>query len=347
MPFTAEEVAHFENSVIEWNVKDYINQTVQDRPMYDALLANKKTFPAGKEFITMRVSGEFVVEMIGYTHDDEQAYVNPATLKQAKARWYEVGSGTNVTLTELKKYGVSVVDSNRSNSTVTHTDSELAALVDVLEYKEDQLMEGSERSLAQMFWRDGTQDAKAMPGIFSVLVDSPTTGVRLGIDSAIETYWRNRVSLGIDSSTASNQNLVTKLQTEFRQLRRFSRLRPQHVFCAGSDFMDALEQELRAKGNYTEVGWAKNGGSIDFSVADMSFKGLLVKYDPTLDDLSRSKFGYVVDMRQVKLWCMDDEWMKRHNPSRPPEKYVKYDAVTCTIALCVGQMNTSGVYSIA
>ena len=343
MSFTAQELASIEASVIDFHKKGVKDQTLQVRPLYDDLVKMKETFPGGKEYITERVSGEFPVEMVGYTHDDEQAYENPATLKEAKAKWYEVGAGVSYTHTELKKYGITVVDSAFGEKTSTHSDAELAALVKIIEYKNKQLNEGAERSLAEMFWRDGTQDAKAIPGVLSFIVDAPSTGTRFGLDAAANSYWRNRATLLIDSSTASNQNLVNRLQIEFRQLRRFGA--PKHRFYAGSDFMDAFEKELRSKGNYTLEGWA-NTKRIDASIADIAFKGVDIVYEPLLDDLSRAKYGYVLDMNAIKLQAMENEWMKSHTPARPAEKYVLYRALTCTGALLANQLNTSGVYSI-
>jgi len=345
MAFTATELAHIEASVIDYHQKGWKDQTLQDRPLFDALTKAPKTFGAGKDNITARVSGSFDVTMEGYAHDDEQNYSNPATLKQAQTPWREVGAGISTTLTELKKYGVTVVDSMNSARTTTHSDAEMAALVDVIEYKNSQLNEGARRSLAEMFWRDGTQDAKAIPGILSFILDSPSTGTTFGIDRAANSWWRNRASLAIDSSTASNQNLVNTLQKEFRQLRRYA-ASPKHVFLAGSDFMDAFEKELRSKGNYTLEGWA-NQKMIDASVADIAFKGIKIQYEPLLDDLSRAKYGYVLDMSAIKLWQMEGEWMKNHTPARPPEKYVMYRAITCTGAILASQLSSSGVYSIA
>ena len=344
MPFTAAEVLQVENTLLDYNKKGVTDQTKQVRPLYDSLVAKKKTFPGGKEFITMRVSGLFPVTMQGYSHDDEQNYVNPATIKQAKAKWYETSAGITMTLTELKMYGISVVDSMDSKRIIIHIGAEEVALVDILQYKFGQLEEGSERSLAEMFWRDGTQDAKAIPGIMSFIVDNPTVGTRFGIDASSETYWRNRVRLGLDVSTPGNQNLVTALQGEFRQLRRYGN--PKHEFYAGSDFLDGFERELRSKGTYTMDGWSKSG-RIDASVADLAFKGVELVYEPLLDDLGRSKYGYLLDMNQIKLWAMEDEWMKNHTPARPADKYVMYRAITCTGGICAGQLNTSGVYSIA
>lgn len=343
MAFTAQELASIEASVIDYHIKGVNDQTLQARPLHDDLVKMAESFPGGKEYVTMRVSGEFPVEMVGYTHDDEQGYENPSTMKEAKAAWKEVGAGISYTHTELKKYGISVVDSAFGDKTTTHSEAELVALVKLIEYKNGQLTEGSKRSLAEMFWRDGSQDAKAIPGVLSFILDTPTSGTTFGIDRA-NTWWRNRASLAIDSSTATNQNLVNTLQDEFRQLRRYGT--PKHKFYAGSDFMDAFEKELRSKGNYTLEGWAKQG-RIDASIADLAFKGVDIVYEPLLDDLSRAKYGYVLDMNAIRLWQMENEWMKSHTPARPPEKYVLYRALTCTGCICASQLNTSGVYSIA
>jgi len=159
----------------------------------------------------------------------------------------------------------------------------------------------------------------------------------------VRTFDISEAQLLIDTSTAGNQNLVQALQQQFRQLRRFAT--PKHRFYAGSDFMDAFEKELRSKGNYTLEGWAKSK-SIDASVADLAFKGVMIQYEPLLDDLSRAKYGYVLDMNAIKLRPMENEEWKLHSPARPPEKYVLYRALTYTGGLVADRLNTSGVYSI-
>lgn len=344
MAFTAAELQNIANSVLDFHIRGKVeSQILQDRPLYNDLDKSKKTFPGGKEYITGRVKGVYSSSMVGYNHDDEQSYTNPANIKQWQAKWYEVASGISVTHTELKIAGISVVDTLDSSKTVNHSEQELIQLTNLLDDKFEDLDEGSKRSLAEMMWRDGSQDAKAIPGILSFILDSPSTGTTFGIDRAANSWWRNRASLSIDSSTASNQNLVNTLQLEFRQLRRYAS--PKHKFYAGSTFMDAFEKELRSKGNYTLEGWAAQK-SIDASVADIAFKGIMIQYEPLLDDLGRAKFGYVLDMNAIKLEAMEGEWLKPHTPARPVEKYVLYRALTATGALRANRLNTSGVYSI-
>lgn len=344
MPFTALELNNISNAVLDFHIRGKAeSQVLQDRPLYNALMAGKKTFPGGNEFITGPVKGTYTSALAGYSHDDSQAYGNPANLKRWKAKWYEVAAGIAITHTELKNAGITVVEDDASQRTVEHSQNELIVLTNLLEDKYEDLDEGSKRSFAEMMWRDGTQDAKAIPGILSFILDSPSTGTSFSLDRAGNSWWRNRASVSINSATASDQNLVNTLQKEFRQLRRYAT--PKHKFFAGSDFMDAFEKELRSKGNYTLEGWAKSK-SIDASVADLAFKGVMIEYDPLLDDLSRSKYGYVLDMNAIKLMPMENEEWKLHTPARPPEKYVLYRALTYTGALTANRLNTSGVYAI-
>lgn len=345
MAFTAQELANISNSVLDYHIRGKVeSQVTQARPLYDRLMAKKKTFPGGKDYITGRIKGQYTSAMQGYSHDDEQQYANPANIKEYQAKWYELSSGISVTLTELKKAGISVVDTLNSARTTTHSESELIQLTNLLDDKFEDLDEGSKRSMAEIMWRDGSQDSKVFPGIQSFILGSPAAGVTFGVDRGANSWWRNRAQIGINSATASDQNLVNALQKEFRQLRRYAT--PDHVFLAGSDFLDAFEKELRAKGNYTLEGWSKSG-RIDASVADVAFKGIALEYEPLLDDLGFSKYGYVLDTNAIQLRPMEGEEFKMHTPARPPEKYVLYRAVTWTGGLVANRLNTSGAYSIA
>lgn len=346
MAFTAAELTNITNSTLDYILRGQPeSQLKQVRPLYDDLMANKKYFSGGAKFITGPVKGQYTSAFVGYTHDDSQTYANPANIKRWQNQWYEMGAGIQVTYTELKANGISVLESNGS-ATSNHSEAELVQLVNLLEDKIEDLQEGSARSLASTFWRDGSQDAKVFPGLMSFLDETPAVGITSGIDRAAvgNDFWRNRATLGTNAATPANQNLVNLLQKEFRQLRRYGS--PMHKFYAGSDFMDALEKELRSNGNYTQTGWAK-GGKIDASIADLAFKGVAIQYDPLLDDLTKSKFGYVVDMNAIKWQPMTGEENRVHSPERPPEKYVMYRAITTTGAITANRLNTSGVYSIS
>lgn len=345
MPFTAQEVENIANSVLEFHERGQPeSQIIQDRPLYNDLVKGAKEFPGGNEYITVPVKGQYTTSVQGYSHDDDVSFSNPANIKRAKWKWYELHAGIKVTLTELKTAGISVVDTTTGEKTTGHSEKELIELTNILDDKIEDMNEGSLRSFAEMLWRDGTQDAKAVPGIPSFIRTAPTTGTIAGLDAAGNTWWRNRTNLAINAATATNQNLVNALQKDMRQLRRYGN--PKHKMYAGSDLMDAFEKELRALGNYTLDGWAKSK-MIDASIADIAFKGIEVQYEPLLDDLGLSKYLYVLDLNSIKLRPMQGEAWKMHHPARPTTQYVLYRSKTWTGALCSNRLNTSEVLSIA
>lgn len=348
MPFTAQELDNIASAALDYYLKGpAIKQSVQERPLYDALKSRQKTFPGGKEFIRANVKGDYTTAFAGYEHDDTVSYANPANLKQLNYPWKELHAGISMTLTELKKDGISVVDSLNSDGTTQHTGREMTALTNLLEDKLDDMAEGSARSFNEILWRDGSQSSKVFPGVQSIITLSPAVGTTGGIDRAGNTWWRNRAKAGASKITASAslRTLSKTLRSEVRHLRRYGG-RPSLLLC-GSSFIDALELEVSEKGTYTQEGFTK-AGSTDIGLADISMRGVgRFVYDPTLDDLGMAKFCYAIDPRHLYLETMDGEDMKQHAPARPPEKYVMYRGITYTGGLVADQLNCHGVYEVA
>lgn len=344
MSFTVQELENITNAALDYYMDrgEVFSSSIQNKPLLREMLAKKKTFPSGNQNISVGVKGDYTTTIQGYTHDDTVTYKNPANIKRANFPWKEIHWGISCTLTELKKDGITITDTTDGTGESRHDDREVTAIANLLDDKLEDMKEGAERGLNTMFWADGTQDAKQIPGIKSFIVDAPTTTVVGGIDGAVNTWWQNRANLTISvGSDPTVQVLVNFLQTELRQLRRFGN--PKHIALCGSDFLTQLEKELRAKGNYTLEGWDKKG-SIDIGMADVALKGVQFEYDPTLDDRGENKRCYILDMKSIFPMFMDGEFMKKHNPARPEDKYVIYRAVTLTGGLVVRQRNTSGVY---
>lgn len=347
MPFTAQEIANAANAALDYHLdKGKVHsQSLQTKPLLKALTGKKKTFPGGKENITVRVKGDYTTTIQGFSHDDTVSYANPANIKRAVYPWREIHAGIEVTITELKVDGISVVDSTTSDKTANHSKREATVLANLLDDKIEDMMEGRNRGLNLMAWRDGTQDNKLVPGVKSFVVDDPTAAITVGgIDQGANTWWRNRADLTLTHSSASDQMVVQKLRAEYRQLRRYGG--EPDLWLAGSDFLDWLEKELAAKGSYTDTGWAKQGG-IDISMADVMFKGKQITYDPTLDDEGESDRLYILDTKAFHPRYMEGEEGKQHTPARPAEKYVMYRAITDTLGIVCRQRNSMGVYKLS
>ena len=345
MPFTAQEIENVANAMIEHHMETpkVRAQTLQGKPLLSAMRGVAKSFAGGKDNITGRVKGEYTTGIQGFEHDDTVTYANPANIKKWTVPWKLIHGGISFTMHEMIEAGISIVDS--VDGATRKSGSEKMRLADILKDKIEDMAEGIDRGMNDMFWKDGTQDSKQVPGLASFILDDPTTAtVVAGIDQVSNTWWRNRAntSITLGDTTGANQKIVNTIRTEYRQLRRFGGR--ANLWLAGSDFLDRMELEAKAKGTYTDSGWAVSG-KIDMSVADMAFKGHAIQYDPTLDDLGKAKYLYVLDTRHIFPMVVEGENMKKHNPARPENKYTFYRAVTWVGGMVCNQRNAHGVYS--
>lgn len=345
--FTVAQVETIANSTLDFYLerRKVEAQTLQDKPLLKAMRAAEKTFPGGKENLTGAAKFDYSTTIQGFENDDEVGYSNPANTKRYSYPWKLIHSGIQFSMHECAKDGISIVDTTTGKGESNHSDRELTALVNIIEEKIDDMMEGTDRGFNEMYWDDGSADPKLIPGVTSFVLNDPTTATVVGgIDQSANSGWRNRAVLGIASADPSLQGLSNTLQKEYRQLRRYGG-NPK-LWLAGSDFIEFLEKELRSKGSYTLDGFMSKGKT-DTGIADISFKGNAIQYDPTLDDMSKSKYLYVLDTKTFQPYVVDGENMKKHFPARPENKYVFYRAMTYMGGLVCKKRNANGVYSIA
>lgn len=349
MAFTADELASIANAALDYHWKGQpLPQNIQEKPLLREMEANRKTFPGGKGDITRNVKGKYAFEgvpgsepgnLTGYSHNDQVTYGTIAGIERVAYPWREVHTGWQVTHTELKIDGISVVDSAFGSRTSSHSKREMTAISNIMEDKVETFSEIVTRQMNDMLWGDGTADALGFLGIRYFITANPAVGTTGGINRATAPWWRNRY-LSINPAT---DEMPERLHQEFRQLRRFGG-RPSKMLC-GSVFLDALITQLRAKGYYTQAGWSRPQ-STDISIADVSYDGMKFEYDPTLDDLNLSRSCYVWDPRRLHMMAMEDEWGKDHNPARPHDSYALYKAKTYTGQLIATQLNCHGLYVI-
>lgn len=345
---TQAELDNVLNSTLDYHIREADKmakaQHVQDRPLLSDLRKIAKSFPGSKDYITQPVKGVTTTTLMGFVGTDTVTYANPTNVKRAQAQWKMLHAGISFTKDELLKNGISITDKSEWDGQ-RHSQNDLIQLVDLLKEKFWDLTDGFDKGLNAQYWKDGTQSAKEIPGILSFIVDDPTAvGTILGIDQVANTWWRNRAALAIAATVAgaATQTLSNKLQSEMRQLRRFGG-RPNRIYC-GSAFLEVLEAELKAKGYYTESGFT---GQNDLAVGDLLFSRIPVMYDPTLDDLGKSKYAYILDLKTIYPMYVQGEDRQKQAPARPETQYVFYRALTYAGGLICTQRNANGVYSIA
>lgn len=320
-------------------------QTMQDRPLLRILDAAKETFPGGKDNISMPVQGATMSDVAGffagYTEDDALTFTQAQNILRCAYPWKELHAGLIISWTELKKDGITVTDSMQTSE---HSEIELTRLTAILQNRLDDFGESWARSMNSMLWNDGAQDAKAIPGMRSILTSSAAVGVTGTLDRATYAWWRHRYP-AVQAPSAANQTLSKFLRSELRQLRRYGG-KPNQALC-GSAFIEGLELEVQEKGIYTQEGFV-NAGKTDLGMAKISMRGLgTFEYDPSLDDAGLSKYAYVFDDRRIKLRPMEGEDNKVLNPERPYNYAVFLRSMTYTGGLVCNQLNAHAVYRVA
>lgn len=325
---------------------DALLQTQQDRPLLAFLNGGKETFPGGKQYISEPVQGAVMNDtsgfFAGYSQDDQLSFTQASNLLRSQVAWKECHAGFIITHTELKQDGISVTDGeNRTNE---HAGVDLTRLTAILKNRLNDFSESWARAMNGMLWADGSQDAKQVPGVQSLLVDDPTAGTTVaGLSQATYAFWRSRAKLNLVPS-AENQTLSKFFRDEVLQLARYGG-KPNKALC-GSAFWTALMTEVEHKGFYSMTGFDKSGTNVGINKISITGIGSF-EYDPTLDSIGRSKYCYVFDSRRIKLRPMEGEENKTLEPARPYQYMVMLKSMTWTGGLSITQPNAMGVYAIA
>ena len=359
MAFTAGELTNIANASLDfyYNKGDTFKQSIQAKPLLRWAESSAKSFPGGKGNISLAVKGDYGAggtndHVVGYTHNDTVNFYTPANIKRVNYPWREHHMGLTLTHTELKIDGISVTDDmGNGSSTSNHSDRDVTVLVNLLQDKLEDFGEMYARSMNALLWGDGVADAKALAGMQAIIVDVPNTGTLGGL-ARTNTWWRNRAATAafgvaggrgvVTSDPANGGALIQFLQQEYRQLIRFGG-RPSKAL-AGSDFINAMEIELRANGNYSMTGFT---GTQDGSMGQLKFGNTTIEYDPTLDDLGKSKRMYWWDPRHIYLMKQEGEWDHRFTPARPYNQFVMYKSMTHTGQMVAQQVNSALVVDIA
>jgi len=360
MAFTAGEISNIANASLDYyyNKGDTFKQSIQAKPLLRLMEGSAKSFPGGKGNISLAVKGNYGAggvndKVTGYTHNDTVSFYTPANIARVNFPWREHHLGLTLTHTELKIDGISVVDDAGDGSSLSnHSDRDVTVLVNLLQDKLEDFGEQYARTMNALLWGDGVADPKALAGIASIIAAVPNVGNLGGLSRASNTWWRNRSATAafgtaggrgaVTSATTNGGALLQFLQAEYRQLIRYGG-KPSKCL-AGSDFIAAMEVELRANGNYTMTGFT---GPQDGSMGQLKFMNTVIEYDPTLDDLGFSKRAYWWDPRHIYLMKQDGEWEHRFTPARPYNQFVMYKSMTYTGQMVAQQVNSALVVEIA
>jgi len=361
--FSAGQISNYQAIGLDYYIKGKLfQQGIQEKPTLSKFEAGKKPFPGGNENISIGVkfnNGANGVndKVTGFSHTDTVGFYNPSNAVRAEYIWREHHIGMTLSETELKRHGI-LVDDAFDGVRRSKGDRGLTILSNVMDEALVDFSEQYAKTMNDLIWGDGTTDTSALAGIRSFILDIPTLGTVGGLSNVTYSKWRNRAYTAafysdasydatyggnkVTSAATSGGVLVQLMQKEMRQLRRFGS-RP-NVWVGGSDFIDAIETEFRANGYYNNNGMT---GDQDAAMGSIKLGNVTLYYDPTLDDLGRSKFSYMWDDRDIYLQALDGDWRRRRTPVRPYDSFVFHQSLLCTGQMVAKRRNGSMVVEIA
>lgn len=359
MPFTADELSDINNMALETYLDkgSVFKQDVANKPMLQAFQDAAGSFTTGKDNVSFLVgSGYGGGTLAGFSGDDQLTHYNPTGSVRFRMPWKEHYIGMVVTQTELKYDGIDVVENGAKQTTSDMSGREAQALANIFDEKNEKLGADYNFSLDRLIHGDGTTDVKALAGIRAFILDNPFSGVTGGINRAANTWWQNDAMTAaaagagglnkITSSATGGGALITALDTALRRRQKYATGQTKTMYFCGSAFQDAYKAEMRANGYYTQTGWKSERP--DGAMMSPAHAGVELVWDPTMDDLGRSKFCYAIDVgkRGLRLLYADGQKYKKHNPARPYDRMVMYNGISMTGVMVARQLNTSGVYEI-
>lgn len=325
-----------------------ILQHVANKPLLRALEENKKEFTAagpasgttGPANVREPVMGALMKDKpssyAGISGDDTLVFNSSDGEVQTTCpvRWMH--AGFKITHEELMYQGVQI-----TNNKTSSTPQDRANLLDVLELRKADYKESILFNRNKTLWLDGTQDAKAIAGIKSIITDDPTMGTCLGINRATNTWWRHIARTGVGAAlpklqySKENQTLTETLNADYLTLCTYGG--NPDTWLAGSDIINAIKNELRAKGQNTVTGWKDKR-------TDLWVKGILldnheIVFDPTLDVIGESKRIYAWDSMHLRLRPQKGQWGKVTPQNQPSDQFVLLTSTTDRGVLTCNQMD--------
>lgn len=349
MPFNAEQLAYAGKAAIDFFLKnDPIDQINVERPLIKKLMAGKVPYVGGLQYVVEQLRYSNDSNFQPYFGDSQVSYNRKRTLAQAKYAYGAFHDGFGLNEDELVANGITMTDDKNS----VPSDAEVVQLTNLLNENMETLKLGFQENFDLMLHRDGSASALDIPGLDLLISLDPTADEDIGtINQQDNSYWRNYADL--DISTATEGNLVDRMEIAWRECTRYGGFQPDFIL-VGADFLDAYRRDAGITVNRRLQAPAKGGATLDAATSGVYFKGVELVWDPVFDLLDAAdapaqqwaKRCYFINTRFLKLRPIKGHWMVSRRPPRVYDRYVHYFALTSKAALTTGKRNAHAVLTL-
>ena len=358
MPFTSEQLAYAGRAAIDYFLKnDPTDQYNTVRPLIDKLTAGNKPYGGGLQYVVEQLRYQNDSNFQSYFGDSQVSYNRKRTLQQAKFTWGAFHDGFGLDEDELVQNGITMTD----DRSATPSDAEKVQLTNLLQENMETLKLGYQENFDIMLHRDGSQSATDIPGLDSLVALNPTTGTVGGIDSSVNTWWRNYTNTA--TGTAAG-DVTNAMETAWRACIRVGGAAPDYIL-AGEGFIDAYRKDSGSNAGYTtrqvivdssnRKPLTLDNGVGAGTATGLYFKGVEIVWDPvfsvmdTLDAPAHAWVNrcYMLNTKRLSLRPIKGHWMVPRRPPRVYDRYVHYWAITSKAALTTGKRNAHAVLCTA
>ncbi len=350
MAFNAEQLAYGGRAAIDFFLKnDPIDQVNTAHPLFEKLVANRKDYTGGKQFVVEQIREANDSNFQGYFGDSQVTYNRKRTLNQAQYEYGSFHDGFGLNEDELVQNGIVMTDDRNA----TPSNSEKVQLTNLIKENMETLKLGFTEGFDKMLHRDGTQSTLEIAGLDLLIALAPVTGTVGGIDAAVKTYWRNNFSLDI-----SQANLIQQMETEWRNCVRFGGQSPNFIL-AGETFIDTYRKAADSVIDRQLTVSGRGPANFDASIGQgtrtgLFFKGVEIIWDPVFTDLDVEDSpaqewdsrAYFINTRHIKLRPIAGHWMVGRKPPRVYDRYVQYWATTAKAAMTTGKRRAHAVLTV-
>lgn len=359
MPFTSEQLTYAGRAALDFYLKnDPIDQINTARPLIKKLMAGKKEWTGGLQYVVEQLRYQNDSNFQAYFGDSQVSYNRKRTLQQAKYTWGSFHDGFGLNEDEMAQNGVALTDERGA----TPTDNEKIQLTNLLGENLETLKIGMQEGLDLMLHRDGTQDGLEIPGLDALVSLSPSAGT-VGTIAASNAFWQNFANTAVEGSS---EGVLDAMERAWRECIRYGGNPPDFIL-AGGTFVDEYRDACGGSGAAIQrqviVGGStgnKSGTTLDAGVGNgvntgLYFKGVEIMWDPVFDVLDTADTPtipwaercYFLNTKFLTLRPISGHWMTPRRPPRVYDRYVHYWAVTTKLALTTGKRNAHAVLALA
>jgi hypothetical protein len=352
MPFNSAQIdmiGHY--SIANFAKNDPIDQVNWERPLWSMLVKNKVNEVGGNQFYSENIYISNDSNGQNYFGADQVSYNSRDPGRLTQFAWYNYHNGFGFDEDTLKSNGIIKTDDREAVA----SDAEKVQLSNLLKQSFYSMRMGTQEDLDIEYHLDGTQSAKAVPGLSNIVSLTPGTGIVGGIDGGTALYWRNNTDLAIVTTTPSDGNINAAMKRMQRANMLYGGRRTNFII-AGKAYLEALEKENRAINHVHVVSNGRSGTDLDGAAGKTFFDGVEVIWDPTFEMIDQrygpfatpwTKRCYMLNTDTIKLRPVTGFWMLDRKPPRVYDRYVHYWARTCSYRLTCNQRNANAVLSIA